>query len=170
MTQIRWRSVAICGAAAAGLLVAGCASKPEPKGPTPFDKTVVADCYTVDLFTKTDVVEPTDVPDEWRGFSGRWGGAAWDGKWCHDLHVLSIDETGEVEVMELHAPYEQWGKTATAFRRKAYISKDGRLRLRYAGVDIEYWLEDGRLHGLRREGSSQLRIALSRGVNKRFEI
>lgn len=163
------RQFRILAALAAGVAaLAACAPKQTKRGPTPFDKTVVADCYTVDLFTEAPISEPTDVPDEWKGYSGVWGAAAWDGKWCHDLHVLDIAANGEVEVMELHAPFEQWGKQATAFRRKAFIGKDGRLRLRYGGIDIEYWLENGRLHGLRKEGGGELRIALTRNGNKAF--
>lgn len=144
--------------------LSACSSAPKKAaGPTPFDKTVVADCYTVDLFTVATVAEPANgVPDAWKGYSGRWGGAAWEGKWCHDLHVLTIGEDGSVEVMELHAPYDPWGKQATAFRRVGRINKDGRLTLRYSGVKVEYWLENGRLHGVREEdGAGRLRIALS---------
>lgn len=168
MRQNRLLTAVLGGAALGALMLAGCAPKQKPRGPTPFDLTVVEDCYTVDLFTTVEVEEPGEVPDDWKGYSGRWGGAAWDGKWCHDLFVLSIASNGEVEVMELHAPYEQWGKQATAFRRKGFITDDGRLHLRYSGVDIEYWLENGRLHGLRREGEGELRIALTRTVNSRF--
>ncbi|MEM7525116.1 MAG: hypothetical protein AAF360_15445 [Pseudomonadota bacterium] len=156
------RFLTIAGCALGALALVACQPKPTAKGPTAFDKTVVADCYTVDLFTIAEVQEPEgDVPGDWRGYSGKWGGAAWEGKWCHDLHVLSIGADGEVEVMELHAPYEQWGKQATAFRRKGFINDEGRLRLRYSGVDIEYWLVNGRLHGVRTEGGGEMRIALT---------
>lgn len=148
------------------VLATACAPKREARGPTPFDKTVVADCYTVELFTVADIEPPgSDVPVEWAAYSGKWGKAGWDGKWCHDLHVLSIDAAGNVVVMELHAPYEPWGRQATAFKRTGKIGQDGRLRVSYSGVLNEYWVQNGRLYGLRKEGGGALRIALSRGTN-----
>ncbi|MFV0473597.1 MAG: hypothetical protein ACK5MQ_05245 [Pikeienuella sp.] len=141
----------------------------EPSGPTPFDKTVVDDCYTVDLFDVAKVETPeAGVPAAWAAYSGKWGSAAWEGKWCHDLYVLRIASSGEVDVMDLHAPYEPWGKPATAFRRKGRIAKDGRLRIVKGSVVSEYWLENGRLYGLRREGAGEMRIALQPRVNSRI--
>ncbi|MFN3259777.1 MAG: hypothetical protein ACE37J_04375 [Pikeienuella sp.] len=156
--------------AALGLALTGCAPKrQEAAGPTPYDRTVVNDCYTVDLFTVAKVETPgPDVPAEWAGFSGKWGSAAWDGKWCHDLHILKIAASGEVDLMDLHAPYEPWAKPATAFRRKGFITKEGRLRVSYGAVIAEYWLENGRLYGLRKEGSGELRIAMLPRVNSRL--
>jgi len=156
-------------AVVAALGLSACQPKVKKAGPTPYEKTVVDDCYTVDLFTVAEIEEPqSDVPSEWAAYSGKWGSAAWEGKWCHDLYVLNIEPSGEVEVMSLHAPYEPWGKTATAFRRKAFINKQGRLRVSYGDVDIEYWLKDGLLHGDRKEGNGLLRIALSPRVNAKF--
>ena len=97
--------------------------------------------------------------------SGKWGKAAWGGKGCHDLHVTKILADGSVEVMELHAPYEPWGRHATAFRRQGRITKEGRLRLVYSGVSVEYWVQNGRLYGLRSEGGGQMRIAIQPGTN-----
>ncbi len=162
-----WGAAALAGAMAA----AGCSStqKTTAVGPTPYDRTVVEDCYTVDLFTVAKVETPgKDVPSEWAGFSGKWGSAAWDGKWCHDLYVLKIAPTGEAEVMDLHAPYDPWNKPATAFRRKAFFTKDNRLRVSYGAVIVEYWLENGRLYGLRKEGSGELRIAMLPRVNSKL--
>jgi hypothetical protein len=151
------------------LVLAACENKTAKVGPTPYDKTVVNDCYTVDLFTVATVEPPaSDVPGEWSGYSGKWGSAAWEGKWCHDLYVLKIAPTGEVDVMSLHAPYEPWGKPATAFRRKGFMTKDGRLRVPSAGVLTEYWLQDGKLYGLRKEGNGEFRIAMSPRVNSKF--
>lgn len=153
----------------AALTLAACEKKVAKTGPTPYDKTVVNDCYTVDLFTVAKVETPTsDVPGEWAGYSGKWGAAAWEGKWCHDLYVLKIAPSGEVDVMSLHAPYEPWGKQATAFRRKGVITKDGRLRVSSSGVMTEYWLQNGRLYGLRKEGNGEFRIALQPRVNSKF--
>lgn len=150
----------------AAVLTACAPSQQVKRGPTPYDATKVADCYTVELFTVADVKKPKDeVPAEWAKFSGVWGKAGWEGKWCHDLHVLTISPDGQVELMELHAPYEPWGKPATAFRRKGYMTKEGRLRLVYSGVKVDYWFENGQLYGLREEGNGKMRIALSPGSN-----
>lgn len=157
---------AIAAIALAALALTACAPKTVKKGPTPYDATVVADCYTVELFTVAKIETPSaEVPAAWAAYSGKWGKAAWEGKWCHDLHVTKINADGTVEVMSLHAPYEPWGKPATAFRRKAYMTKDNHLRVLYSGVEIDYWIENGRLYGLRKEGGGQMRIALSPGAN-----
>ena len=117
MRFLNFRTAVVSAIAAA--VVMGCAPKRVAKGPTPYDRTVVADCYTVELFTVANIEPPgANVPADWAAYSGVWGKAAWEGKWCHDLHVLRVEEDGSVEVMELHAPYEPWGKPATAFRRR----------------------------------------------------
>lgn len=154
---------------AAALALAACSSgKPKPTI-TPFEKTVVEDCYTVDLFTVAEIESPgAEVPPEWAAYSGKWGSAGWDGKWCHDVYVLKISPSGEVLLMDLHAPYEPWGKPATAFKRKGRIAKDGRLRVVHGTVVSEYWIENGKLYGLRKEGPSELRIALLPRVNSRL--
>jgi hypothetical protein len=150
---------------ALGALVA-CAppSAKKPAGPTAFDQTVDQSCYTVEIDSPAKIREPNlTVPKALRALSGRWGGGAWAGKWCHDLHVLSVEPNGNAVVIEAHAPYEPWGKNATAFRRKARVSEDGTLRMIYKGVVIEYWVaDDGSLHGLRKEGDLEHRIKLSR--------
>lgn len=157
---------AVVAIAVATFALTACAPKVVKKGPTPYDKTVVADCYTVELFTVAKVETPgDDVPPEWAAYSGKWGKAAWEGKWCHDLHVTKINADGTVEVMSLHAPYEPWGKPATAFRRQGRITDDGRLRIVFSGVAVEYWIEDGRLYGLRSEGGGKMRIKLQPGTN-----
>lgn len=167
--NFRWGKVAAIGGLSAVVLVACTSSKDVETGSSAYDKTVVKDCYTVDLFTEAPIEAPaSDVPAEWAAFSGAWGSAAWDGKWCHDLHVMKIESDGDVEVMDLHAPYEPWAKPATAFRRKGRISKDGHLRVRHTGVVKEYWVRDGRLYGLRKEGNGELRIEMLPRVNKRF--
>lgn len=168
MTFMNGKTALVGGLAA--LALAACSSgEKKAAGPTPYDRTVVEDCYTVDLFTVAPIEQPEeDVPAEWAAFSGKWGSAAWDGKWCHDLHVLNIASNGDVEVMDMHAPYEPWRKPATAFRRKGRISKDGRLRVSHSGVIKEYWVKDGRLYGLRKEGNGQLRISMLPRVNTKF--
>lgn len=145
-----------------GALVAACAPSRKAANVNPYDKTVDAGCYTVDLFTPTNVTQPTsDVPVEWHGFLGKWGGGAWEGKWCHDLYVLSIEPDGKVDVISAHAPFPEWGREATAFRRQGYITKEGALRLLYKNVIVEYRLENGRLLGIRKEGPGRMRIKLA---------
>ncbi|MEM7270379.1 MAG: hypothetical protein AAF401_14160 [Pseudomonadota bacterium] len=147
--------------AALAAALAACAPPPK-RTATTYDSTVKRDCYTVDLFTEA-VVEPPaeDVPAEWKGFSGVWGGGAWEGKWCHDLYVLSIDANGQVTVIETHGPFEDWGREATAFRRQGYITDKGRLRLIYSNVSVEYELAGDKLHGRRKEGAGEMLIKLS---------
>jgi hypothetical protein len=144
-------------------LTAACATRETAQQPDPFLTTRDDSCYTVDLFSPAPVVAPgAEVPEKWRAFSGRWGGGAWEGEWCHDLHVLSIAPDGEVVLIETHAPHYAWGKPATAFRRKARIDSDGRLRMAYGRTEVEYWYEGGLLFGLRDEGAGAQRIALTR--------
>ena len=150
---------------AVALAAASCGWTEERERPRPtgFPDTVDASCYTVDLFTEPNWVRPDGaVPEEWRGFAGQWGGAAWAGEWCHDLYVLEVQPDGLVRLIETHAPYAAWGKPATAFRRTARIGPDGRMRLAYGQVRIEYWLEDGRLLGVREEAGERQRIMMSR--------
>ena len=110
------RAILIMAFAALGVALAGCAPKRVATGPKPYDRTVDAGCYTVDLFTPSNVTTPTsDVPAEWHGYLGKWGGGAWEGKWCHDLYVLSISPDGKVDVISAHAPFPEWGREATAF-------------------------------------------------------
>ena len=129
----------------------------------PYMMTRDDSCYTVDLFTPARIKVPgREVPEEWRGFSGRWGGGAWEGEWCHDLYVLEIKPDGTVHVIDTHAPLPEWGKLATAFRRTGRIDDDGRLRLSYGHVDVEYWLQEGKLLGHRDEGRGLWEIAMVR--------
>ncbi len=156
------RVILITALAALSMALAGCTPKRAATGPTPYDRTVDAGCYTVDLFTPATVSTPSeDVPSEWRGYLGKWGGGAWEGKWCHDLYVLSITPDGKVDVISAHAPFPEWGREATAFRRQGIIGKNGRLTLRFKDVVLEYRLENGSLLGDRRQGNAKMRIKLS---------
>ncbi len=156
------RVILITTLAALGVALAGCAPKRAAKGPTPYDLTADAGCYTVDLFTPSTVTAPTsDVPSEWHGYLGKWGGGAWEGKWCHDLYVLSISPDGKVDVISAHAPFPEWGREATAFRRQGVIGKNGRLTLRYKDVVVEYRLDKGSLLGDRVQNKAKMRIKLS---------
>lgn len=156
------RVILITALAALGVALAGCAPKRAATGPTPYDRTVDAGCYTVDLFTPSTVTQPTDdVPSEWHGYLGKWGGGAWEGKWCHDLYVLSITADGKVDIISAHAPFPEWGREATAFRRQGLIGKNGRLTVRFKDVVLEYRLEKGSLLGDRRQGNAKMRIKLT---------
>mgnify|MGYP006275026767 CR=1 FL=1 len=150
--------------ATAALALGACAApEPAPQRSVGFEQTLDPSCYTVDLFQEVRIAEPNgDLPEGWNGYKGRWGGGAWAGEWCHDLYVLAVEPDGLVRLIETHAPYEPWGKRATAYRRTARIGEDGRLRLRYGRVEIEYWLEDGRLLGERREDGERHRIMMTR--------
>lgn len=109
---------------------------------------VTSDCYTVDLFTKVSVEQPTeDVPAEYRQFIGSWGGGAWNDVWCHDLLVSRIEKDGRVELVDMHAPYAPWGQPATAFRRVGRIDEKGTLRFAYGTERISYRVENGKLVG-----------------------
>ncbi|MGB0854328.1 MAG: hypothetical protein ACPGSI_13625 [Pikeienuella sp.] len=153
--------VASCAALAIG--VSACAPKQPKRDVTAFDRTIQEDCYTVDLFTPAVIETPkSNVPQPWQQFAGHWGGGAWDGEWCHDLYILSVGAGGEVDLIEAHAPHAGWGKVATAFRRKATLTADSRLRLFYKGVRVEYWVENGRLYGARFEAGTERRVTLSR--------
>lgn len=145
-------------------LAAGCgARQAAAPQPSPFLATRDDSCYTVDLFSPAPVIAPgAEVPESWRAFSGRWGGGAWNGEWCHDLHILSIAPDGAVVLIETHAPHEGWGRPATAFRRRAQIDSDGRLRMAYGRTQVSYWQENGVLYGLRNGDFGEKRIALTR--------
>jgi hypothetical protein len=145
------------------LLAAGCAGGNRQPAVDVLADTRDSSCYTVDLFTKVEFQEPeANVPSDWRGFAGKWGGGKWGGRWCHDLYVLNVMPDGQVNIVETYAPYEPWGKRASAFRRTAQIDRDGRLRVAYGRVKMEYWLEDGELRGMREENGDRHLIALAR--------
>jgi hypothetical protein len=145
-------------------LTLGCAGdgarKPQAD---PFAETRDSSCYTVDLFTRARIIEPaSDVPAQWRGYLGRWGGGKWGGAWCHDLYVTEISADGRVRLIETYGPYDPWGRRAAAFTRTARIDSDGRLRLSYGRTRMEYWLQDGELRGVRDESRGRLLIAMER--------
>ncbi len=119
------------------------------------------DCYTVDPYVPPRIAKPRkDVPDPWRQFSGKWGGGAWDGRVCHDLYVLQVEPSGTVVMFDAHGP--GFNADATAFTRKGVIGSDGRLRVRKGNAQVEYWIEDGRMYGLRRRGRAENRIIMTR--------
>lgn len=144
-------------------LLAACAGGEKQAKVDPYAKTRDPACYTVDIFDKITFHSPgKDVPEDWRGFAGRWGGGKWNGKWCHDLYVLDVASSGAATVIETHAPLPEWGKPASAFKRKGVIDKDGRLHLQFGKTKVTYWIEGDTLYGMRDEGLGEMIVALSR--------
>ena len=157
--------------AAAALAVAGCGGDAKKVAGDGANLTAAAksnplvqpDCYTVDPYVPPKIAKPrSDVPDDMRAFSGLWGGGAWDGRVCHDLYVLQIEPSGTVVMFDAHGP--GFGYDATAFTRKGEIGEDGRLRVQKGKATVEYWIEDGRMHGVRRIGPLSNRIIMARKI------
>lgn len=147
-------------AAALAAALAGCADKAPPKK-TPVDVSLIQpDCYTVDPYQKLRIAKaPQSLPVHKSAFLGGWGGGAWGGRVCHDLYVLKVDEAGEAILFDAHGP--GFSTDATAFTRRGLIGEDGRLRVRKGRAEVEYWIEDGRMHGLRRVGRQVTRIIMT---------
>lgn len=132
--------------------------KPQPT------QVYTKDCYTVDLFTEVKVEEPPEnVPERYTRFLGKWGGGAWNDVWCHDLLVSRVYPDGQVELVDMHAPYEPWNQPATAYRRVGWIDGDGRLHFNYGKQKATYQIVDGKLVGTRNgTGLGTLRVTLHR--------
>lgn len=153
------RRVILIGAAC---LLAGCAAE-KKESVDVLAMTRDPSCYTVDLFGKVPWKKPdASVPAAYSDFAGRWGGGKWDGVWCHDLYVLEVRPDGAAQIIETYAPNAAWGKRAAAFKRTARITPDGRLRVAYGRVEMEYWLQDGELYGVRNEDGLKRQIVLQR--------
>lgn len=148
--------------AAAGALAAGLAGCTEPEKPQQIDASLVQpDCYTVDLYSPPPYRRPNgDVPASHSAFLGQWGGGAWNGLVCHDLWVLDVDAAGRVLMFDAHGP--GFFPDATMFERVGEIDEDGRLRVRKGSAEVEYWIEDGRMFGIRRRGTQEIRIVMER--------
>ena len=142
------------------LLIAACAPAPvETVSVKP--KIIQPECTTVVPYTPLKMHKPKgDVPEAWRAFAGFWGGGAWDGAVCHDLWVMNVEGDGTVEMFDAHGP--GFGYDATGFARKGKINGDGRLTVRKGAATVEYWIKDGQLHGIRRQGKVRSRIILTR--------
>lgn len=123
-------------------------------------------CHTVKLYDKIPVKRPgKKVPPEFSQFLGVWERGAWDGTWCHDLHVLDVSADGTVDLLDMHAPNTEWKLAPSVFRRTARIHEDGSLRFRYGTESRRYELKHGKLIGVRTGGYGQMKVALS---NKNF--
>lgn len=146
------------------VLVSGCMGNKKQvqvAAPQPIETIVNSDCYTVDLFTDAKIQTPDDdVPEPYRRFLGEWGGGAWDDIWCHDLRVTDVHADGRVELVDMHAPHEEWNYPATAFSRTARIDGDGNLRFAYGTERHSYRIENGKLVGHRSGAYGNLRIEL----------
>ena len=150
---------AMASALAATLMAAGCGT-PEPKAKVVESNLIQPDCYTVDPFQKLKIAKPPKgLPEQMRAFLGAWGGGAWDGTVCHDLYVLKVEPSGAAVMFDAHGP--GYTNDATAFTRRGQIGEDGHLRVRKGKAQVEYWVENGQLHGLRRVGTSEARIILT---------
>jgi hypothetical protein len=147
------------------VLLSGCLGVTAKVAPQvlPVEKVVNSDCYTVDLFTKTKVEKPaTDVPEANRQFLGKWGGGAWNDVWCHDLLVTKVYADGRADLVDMHAPYEDWNQPATAFRRVGRIDSEGNLRFAYGTERLSYRIESGKLVGTRSGMLGNLKVELAR--------
>lgn len=152
---------------AACMALAGClgAQRQARVEPTPEPEPVYTkDCYTVDLFTEVKVEKPpSDLPERYTRFLGKWGGGAWKDVWCHDLLVSRVYADGQVELVDMHAPYEPWHQPATAFRRVGWIDGEGRLHFAQGAEKAVYEIRDGKLVGTRSfKGLGTLRVELIR--------
>jgi hypothetical protein len=135
--------------ALAGCLGTGKQAKVEPKS-QPKQVAYTKDCYTVDLFTDVKVEKaPEGVPERYTRFLGKWGGDAWKDVWCHDLLVNRVYADGQVELVDMHAPYEPWNQPATAFQRVGWIDDKGRLHFNHGEESAVYEIKNGKLHGTR---------------------
>ena len=130
----------------------------------PKEAVYTKDCYTVDLFTEVRVEAPPEgVPEHYSRFLGKWGGGAWNDVWCHDLLVSRVYPDGQVELVDMHAPYAPWNQPATAFRRVGWIDAEGRLHFNYGKHKATYEIVDGKLVGVRSgSGLGILRVKLHR--------
>jgi len=118
-------------------------------------------CYTVDLFE--DVViraAPAGTAPEAQQLLGHWGFAAWDGEVCHDLWIMELLPNGNVVMFDAHGP--GFRDDATAFTRRGTWTQDGRIQVRKGNANVEYFIRDGRMHGVRTRGSEIHRIIMPR--------
>lgn len=147
------------------LLAAACAPTPKKTVDKPegFASLRSPGCYTVDLFREVKINEPgRDVPAEYAAFLGEWGNGVWNGTWCHDLLIHTVDATGRVEMLDMHAPTELYRQPATIFKRVGQIREDGALHFAHGVTVRQYKVIDGLMHGQREGPLGSLRIVMSR--------
>ncbi|MEM9043131.1 MAG: hypothetical protein AAGC81_00440 [Pseudomonadota bacterium] len=139
------------------------AAAPAPEALPTYASLRDSSCYTVDLFDPVTIKTPgPEVPAQYHGFLGEWGGGAWNGKWCHDLVIYEVRANGEVELLSMHAPNFDINHPPTVFKRKAVIDINNTLRMA-AGFDrMVYNLDRQFLVGKRTGRSGEYEIALTR--------
>ncbi|MEM9099296.1 MAG: hypothetical protein AAGC79_12320 [Pseudomonadota bacterium] len=147
------------------------AAAPAPEALPTYANLRDSDCYTVDLFDPVQIKAPgSDVPVQYHGFLGEWGGGAWNGKWCHDLVIYEVRANGEVELLSMHAPNFEIGYPPTVFKRTAVIDINNTLRL-VAGDDrMVYNLDRQFLVGKRTGKRGDYQIALTRKGSAPFPV
>jgi hypothetical protein len=120
-----------------------------------------SDCYTVELYDEVPVEEPEPaVPARYTQFLGWWENGAWNGDWCHDLLIYDVDPSGRVELLDMHAPSEEFGLAPSVFKRTARIHEDGTLRFAYGTETRRYRIEGGVLVGHRSGSYGRMQVAL----------
>lgn len=146
------------------IAMAACSGAPDKPAPaTETTKLQREDCYTVDLFDPPQITQPSEVPEEYAPFLGRWSGGTWNGEWCHDMVVTDVTDQGVVTLLDMHAPSRTFGARASAYKRKARVFEDGTMRFAHGTVVRRYKLRDGKLHGHREgDGYGVLRAVLLR--------
>lgn len=149
----------------AAITVAGCGGS-DSKDEVAVDAPALSPgCYTVDLFDPFTIkAPPPEIAEEADDFLGVWMNGAWDGKWCHDLYVTSVNADGSVEVLDAYGPYVPAGVEATVFRREGHL-KDGVLTLHSQGATVTYHRDGAYLVGTRKGAYGDFDIIMSREKN-----
>ncbi|MGF1445782.1 MAG: hypothetical protein ACFBRM_06220 [Pikeienuella sp.] len=154
-------------AVAACLILSGCllAERPEPKPEAAPDFSHLREpgCYTVDLFREVPIQPADGLPQEFARYLGAWGNGVWNGSWCHDLLIHTVHADGRVELLDMHAPSEEFRKPASVFKRTGQIREDGALHFTHGIVARRYEIREGLMFG-RAEGGAfgEADIVLSR--------
>ncbi len=151
------RAVGLAAGIGAAMALTGCLGTAEPEivedtGPD-FEHLREPGCYTVDLFTEVPIQEPEDLPAEFAKYLGEWGNGVWNGSWCHDLLIHTVSADGVVELLDMHAPSEDFRQPATIFKRQGQIREDGALHFAHGIVTRRYEIRDGLMFGLAEGGA-----------------
>jgi len=165
----------VLAAACACLSLAACAGNPASDARSSAAKTPPAaemarleqpGCYTVDLFDPPRFTEPgPDVPETHARYVGVWGGGMWGGEWCHEMVITKVTADGQVELLDMHAPWYDEGAPATVFKRRGRIHEDGSLRFTYGSVQRIYQFVGDKLMAQRNGGKyGSLQAVLSRAT------
>ena len=104
---------------------------------------------TTPLPQNLEITQPgADVPADLAGFVGKWGNGKWDGKLCHTLVVLGVNQGGNASAIYSWGTYAGWDVTQGNSRRVGTI-ENGKLTLeRFGnGAEAAYWFEGDALRG-----------------------